>query len=389
MRNEPRLTNPSESRIPNPESRLSRREFLAASLFLPAIAAHQTSNARFISTVPLGTASGSPTAPLNRLLGNGLDARLFTDLSTIDPRDKTTLITPNERFYVRTAAPSETSAANAFSRILRVDRLATRVGPWVMECAGNADPANFGLLSAASWEGIPVHAVLDTLPKPAPNARVLVSGVDDPGPSVTSTPGASWIFSRDQLERAILATRMNDAPLPSHHGSPARLVVPGWYGCACIKWVDAIRFVPDDAAATTQMREFAGRTHQAVDSPDALRSLRARDYEPPVIDTAAIPVRVERWVVDGRTEYRIVGILWGGSKPTSALSIRFKAGASWVKVDDCPQPPSTLTWSTWTHTWRPAEPGRYQIVLRVDDPTIRTRRLDLFYYVREVEISEI
>ena len=58
-------------------------------------------------------------------------------------------------------------------------------------------------------------------------------------------------------------------------------------------------------------------------------------------------------------------------------------------MDNCPLPTSTLTWTLWLHTWCPAEPGRYQIVLRVDDPTIRTRRLDIFFYVREIEIDEV
>src|SRR5262249_35600254 len=254
---------------------------------------------------------------------------------------------------------------------------------YVLECAGNADPANFGLLSAATWDGIPVSAVLDRLRPSATNARVLVNGVDDQGPSMTSIPGASWIFSRDQLDRAVLATRMNDAPLPPHHGAPVRLIVPGWYGCACIKWVDRIAFVADDSPATTQMREFAGRTHQHG-TPE-----RAREYDPAVIDTAAIPIRVEKWIAAGRVEYRITGVMWGGTTPTNALSIRFKVSEPWTRVDDCPLPASTLTWSTWTHTWRPRAPGRYQIVLRVDDPTIRTRRLDFFYYVREIDVDEV
>ena len=99
-------------------------------------------------------------------------------------------------------------------------------------------------------------------------------------------------------------------------------------------------------------------------------------------------MRVEKWVMNGRVAYNVIGIIWGGSKPTNALSIRFKSGAPWTRVDDCPLPASTLTWSLWSHTWRPAEPGRYQIVLRVDDPSIRTRRLDIFFYVREIQIDE-
>jgi DMSO/TMAO reductase YedYZ molybdopterin-dependent catalytic subunit len=363
-----------------PDLRLTRRDFLAASLLVPAFA-RQTSEARLLGTVPLGNPGGTPTAPLERLVGSGLDARLFTNLSTIDRRDPSTLITSNDRFYIRSAAPPSPGEKPAGFEA-ELQRSARRVGPYVMECAGNADPANFGLISAATWEGVPMNAMLDRMRAPA-NVRVLVSGTDHPGPSRTSVPGASWIFTRDQLDRALLASRMNDAPLPPHHGSPIRLVIPGWYGCACIKWVNLIEIVSDDAPATTQMREFAARTHQ--DGEPRL----ARDYAAATIDTAAIPVRVEKWIAGGRIEYRVTGIQWGGSKPTNALSIRFRAGGPWVKIDDCPVPESTFTWTVWTHTWRPTEPGRYQIVLRVDDPSIRTRRLDLFYYVREMEITEV
>lgn len=365
---------------------VKRRDFLVAALALPFWP--QISAAKFISTVALGNPAGARTAPLGRLLGNGLDARQFNDLSTIDPGDRSTLVTPNERFYIRTAAPADAAGARNLSRATGVDlasleKASTRVGPYVMECAGNGDQANFGLLSNASWEGVPIPAILDRMPAPAAGARVLVSGVDDPGPAVTSTPGASWIFTRDQLERAVLATRMNDAPLSRHHGAPWRLMVPGWYGCACIKWVDRIAFVPDNAPATSQMQEFAARTHQTGEP--AL----AGAYEAAVIDTAAIPVRVEKWAVAGRIEYRIIGIVWGGTRPTDALSIRFKTGGAWTKVDHVTPQASALTWSTWTHTWRPTAAGRYQIVLRVDDPNIRTRRLDLFYYVREIDITDV
>ena len=270
---------------------------------------------------------------------------------------------------------------------LRLRDLDARAAPparVLLECSGNADQTNYGLLSAADWEGIPLTAMLDRVKAASGASRVLVSGVDDASRAwQTSVAGASWIFTREDLQRAILATRMNGAALPRDHGAPARLIVPGWYGCACIKWVDRIELVPDAAPATSQMREFAARTHQ-----DRGASV-ARDFIPAVIDTAAMPVRVEQWIAGGRTQYRITGIVWGGTKPTNALSIRFKSGGPWTKVDDCPLPASTLTWSLWTYTWRPAEPGRYEIVLRVDDPSIRTRRLDVFFYVREIQIDEV
>jgi sulfane dehydrogenase subunit SoxC len=282
--------------------------------------------------------------------------------------------------------------------LAKVDRTngRVRVGPYVMECAGNSDPTNFGLISAATWSGLPMPLVLERLGIRESTPGVLVEGLDSPGPARTSVPGASWIFTRAQLDRAILADEMNGAPLPPDHGGPStRLIVPGWYGCACIKWVAGITGAPDTAPATVQMREFAARTHQPFDSREVASGLRsgqpllAREFEPAIVDTAAMPVRVEKWTEAGRVFYRIVGIIWGGTTATNALSIRFRSGGAWTRVEYCPLPASTLTWSLWTHTWRPEEPGRYQIVLRVDDPAIRTRRLDLFFYVREVQIEEV
>ena len=386
---------------------LNRRQFLSVALLAPALARLQPlAGGRPTGTIPFGI-PGAATTPLNRLLGAGLDARLFTDLSLVTAEQS---VTPNDRFFVRTETPTtlpevgswKMDCAGLVARpqafdITSLQKIGAGGGRYLIECAGNADPDNNGLISVADWDGVPVAALLDRLGA-RPNARVQLSGYDIENTpeqtSRTSIPGASWVFSQDDLRPALLATRMNGAPLPREHGAPVRLVIPGWYGCACIKWVNRVELVGGDAAATTQMMEFAQRTHQPFDSPyessGALRAgtpLPARNYIPATIDTAAVPVRIERWDVGGKAEYRVIGIIWGGHKPTNALAIRFKQSESWVPVENCPIPKSTLTWSLWTHTWRPTEPGRYEIVLKVTDPTIRTRRLDLFYYVRTVVLE--
>lgn len=375
-----------------------RRRFLAASLVavLTRLESHAAGppdvpGGRLVGRVPLGRFDGGPAPPLEVLLGAGLDARLFTDLSDLSAGG---LVTPTERFYVRTAFPATLQRTRPWSIRLgsgaldleSLTPLVTSCGTHLVECAGNSDPASFGLMSAARWDGIPIGAMLDRMPPAAGATRVLVGGVDDfTHPSRSSVPGGSWIFSRDDLERAgaFLATGMNGGPLPRDHGFPVRLVVPGWYGCACLKWVDRIEWVGDDAPATSQMREFATRTHQPAGA--AL----AREFQPAVIDQSAMPIRVERWAAAEGLVHRVVGVLWGGSKPTNALQIRFRYDEPWVDVSHCPLPATNATWSLWSHLWRPKTPGRYQIVLRISDPTIRTRRLDLFFYTREVEIDRV
>ena len=371
---------------------MDRRDFLKVGWLaaLGPIFARQAGlpGGRLLGTLPLGGQGAQPAPPFGRVLGSGLDARLFTDLSTLT-RDA--LVTPTERFFIRTTYSPKVSRASwtievgglvRTARAVAIDSLSDLVRPMgthVIECAGNTNPTNFGLISAAQWDGIPLMALLDRVTPQSRGVRIAVSGVDDlTQHSQTSVPGASWIFSRDDLEHAsaFLTTRMNGAPLPRDHGSPVRLVVPGWYGCACIKWVNQIDVVADDAAATSQMIEFARRTHQ-----DGQPKL-AREFTPAVIDTAAMPVRVEKWMVAGRVIYRLVGVLWGGPKPGNA-------NQPWTAVDDCPMPVSPTNWTLWSHLWRPEAPGRYEIVLRVNDPAVRTRRLDLFFYTRQVTVDEV
>ncbi|MEE8429233.1 MAG: molybdopterin-dependent oxidoreductase [Gammaproteobacteria bacterium] len=257
-------------------------------------------------------------------------------------------------------------------------------GSFVLECSGNAGNG-FGLLSAASWDGVLMEDILKMVSPTAGATRLLVSGFDEPTvPSKNSTRGASWIFSFDQLVEAgaFLATRMNTEALPPDHGAPVRLYVPGWYGCTAIKWVDELRLVGEDEPATAQMKEFASRTHQR-----GVPQL-ARDYRAASADQAAMPIRIEQWRIDGATRYRIVGILWGGHKIIDRLTLRFNPGEPFVPAHICPAMKHNQPWTLWSHVWDPPGPGRYRMRTRIDDWSISTRRLDQGWYDREVEISE-
>jgi DMSO/TMAO reductase YedYZ molybdopterin-dependent catalytic subunit len=327
--------------------------------------------------------------------GPGLERRRFTDISGLTP-DR--LITPTGQVFLRTDAPPGVAeraphwgvALGPDGRAGRVGidelrRLAAPMGAHLIECAGNTDPNNFGLLSVAEWGGVPLTDIVSRL-APGPDTwGVLITGEDHDSSARSSVPGASWIVPLGELARlgAFLATEMNGAPLPLDHGGPVRLVVPGWYGCAWIKWVRDVTLVPADATVTLQMAEYAGRTHQDG------RPLRARDYEAPVIDLAATPIRVERRRVNGALEHHVVGIVWGGASPVSALEIRFESKGPWQRLDVCPRPTTTRRWSVWSCPWTPPGPGTYTIALRCPEPGVRTRRLDLYFYARRVRIGDV
>jgi DMSO/TMAO reductase YedYZ molybdopterin-dependent catalytic subunit len=352
-----------------------------------------------IGLLPLFRDRSQPQAFGVKYGGVGLDARLVTDLSKLEPN---TLITSNELAYIRTEMPAaaveaaakgpwvlEGSGLVAQPAMLKLDDLtkqSKKMGPHLFECSGNANPANFGLMSVAEWEGIPLTDVVARL-KPSKEATaVLVSGFDHIGQnSQRSIVGASWVYPLASLDKlgAFLAVQMNGEPVPADHGKPVRLVVPGWYGCTWIKWVNEIRLVGPDEPATTQMVEFANRTHQS--EPHKF----ARDYTPADIQTAATPVRVEKRKGPNGLEYRIVGIVWGGNKAVDRLQIRFKKDEAFTPFAICPTPKTHTMWSLWEYRWKPAAPGTYDIALEVADPSVPQRRLKTGYYVRQVKIEEV
>ncbi|MFQ5789336.1 MAG: molybdopterin-dependent oxidoreductase [Acidobacteriota bacterium] len=257
------------------------------------------------------------------------------------------------------------------------------MGVQLLECSGNTKFRRFGLMSSAEWSGVALLKVLEKVEPTTRATRVLVSGFDEHSDAHSpSVLGASWIFSFDELEQtgAYLATGMNGRPLPRDHGAPVRLIVPGWYGCTCIKWVNEIVLVDEEAASTAQMREYASRTHQ-----DGVPEL-ARDFEPASMDLAAMPIRVEKWRTNEEVTYRVVGILWGGHGLTDGLVIRFNPDTPYAPVEDYVHE-TNGTWALWSHTWKPRTPRRYAIQLQVNDPAIRTRRLDRGYYIRQVDTS--
>lgn len=346
----------------------------------------------FLRSVPFvgenDDAVGSPT-------GSGLGGRLALDLSSLT---SDTLNTPTDQFFIRTRYPDQLDpwiawkiTANGLLQrplewsLTELLSLEEPMGECLLECSGNRGNRHFGLISAARWSGVPMSKILAKMDLSPRATRLLISGFDQhSGPNQGSVPGASWIFTLEQLESAgaFLATGMNAVPLPPDHGYPIRLVVPGWYGCTCIKWVQQIVALDEMAAATAQMTEYASRTHQEG------QLKLARDFKPATIDLAAMPVRVEQWQVDGTPLYRVVGILWGGSQPTKALEIRFNPDQEYLPVEEYQQE-THKTWSLWYHTWRPKAARQFRIQLRVNDPNVQTRRLDRAYYVRTVNVKSV
>jgi DMSO/TMAO reductase YedYZ molybdopterin-dependent catalytic subunit len=263
------------------------------------------------------------------------------------------------------------------------------MGVHLMECSGNPRSASFGMISAARWSGVPVEEVLRRLPDDSADKhalssqdqkQILISGFDEfTSHSDNSLPGASWIFNLSQLisAGAFFATHMNGDKLNVDHGYPVRLLVPNWYGCTCIKWVNQIKIVGHFERSTAHMREFATRTQQ-IGVPEL-----ASDFLPASIDRAAMPIRIEKWRIQSTLVHRIIGISWGQNFSDENLAIRFLEKQAYTPVKEYEHIKDS-SWSFWAFDWQPQEPGLYNIQLCVNKQSTQTRRLDQGYYNRSV-----
>ena len=389
-------------------SRLTRRELLGAGLltggalligFDEVVWARPSPQEKgaFAGGKLLGKVEFADERPVqpDTAFGSELDGRLYTDLSGLTWPE---IVTPTGKFYIRTRASEILPEAKGWqigmdglvrkpSRvpIAEVRSAAKPMGTHLMECAGNVRLARFGMISVGVWAGVKLTDLLDTAGGKPEGTRVLISGFDRyVAKSASSVPGASWIFTAQELKEAgtFLATELNGQPLTRDHGAPIRLVVPGWYGCTCIKWVDSITFLDEKAEATSQMQEYAARTLQR-----GMPRL-AREFIPAVIDVAAMPVRVEKWLVDEKIRYRVEGVAWGGTRPVKELQIRFNPEEDFVRVDNFSQTKND-PWTLWSHAWSPKTPGTYSIRLAVKDAGVPARKMETGYYVRSVEITEV
>ncbi|MBL8129074.1 MAG: sulfite oxidase, partial [Chloroflexia bacterium] len=280
-------------------------------------------------------------------------------------------ITPNDEFFVikhfnvpeLTAADWRLEVGGLVDQpmTLSLEELKARPRqevPFTIECSGNsAFPFNKGLVSNAVWAGTPLAALLDDAGVQEPGIEVVFWGADA-GEQTWREMTVTEQFARSMsLEDArnpenLLAYEMNGEPLPALHGFPLRLIAPGWYGIANVKWLSRIevwnrRYMGNFMArdyVTIREEERDGQTTWTFTSVGRARLKSA-------------PAKVTK---DGQ-EYQIMGAAWGG--PIAGVEVRIDDGpwqpATLLQEDDSP-----FTWTFWTLDWGTPTPGEHTVTSR-------------------------
>ena len=136
-----------------------------------------------------------------------------------------------------------------------------------LECAGNGrsqleprvkgEQWNFGAVSTAEWTGVPLVEVLDRAGVKPGALEVLFRGIDSGMVDGLSHPihfERSLRIDDARGAEVLLAYAMNGEPLPVQHGYPLRVIVPGWYAVASVKWLAGIEVIGEPFQRTLSDR---------------------------------------------------------------------------------------------------------------------------------------
>ena len=158
----------------------------------------------------------------------------------------------------------------------------------------------------------------------------------------------------------LLAYELNGAPLPPQHGFPLRLLVPGWYGMANVKWLDRIEVLDRPFDGYQQAQGYRLRQSEDEDGEPLQRMLPRSLLVPPGIPeflTRDRTVRAGECLVEGRA--------WSGLAPIERVEVSADGGSTWAEAELDP-PEGRWAWRGWRFRWD-AEPGEYVLCSRARD----------------------
>jgi DMSO/TMAO reductase YedYZ molybdopterin-dependent catalytic subunit len=223
--------------------------------------------------------------------------------------------------------------------------------PWLLEAVGTAD-----------WTGVALRDVLrDAAVDPAA-VEIVFTGADHGIERGVEQDYQRALPLTDALaEDVLLAYAMNGAPLPAQHGAPVRLIVPGWYGMAHVKWLREITAVTEPFAGFQNAEAYRLRKDaDEVGIPVTRIAPRALLIPPGYPDFMSR----ERFVPAGMVP--LGGRAWSGLAPVTAVEISTDDGATWAPTDLSPETDGRWAWRRWTFEWD-AAPGRHLLAVRATD----------------------
>ncbi|WP_335992084.1 molybdopterin-dependent oxidoreductase [Glycomyces sp. MUSA5-2] len=239
------------------------------------------------------------------------------------------------------------------------------------ECAGSPLRPHLPQRKAANvkWRGVPLRAVLEAAGVHEDARYLLSSGAD----------GGTWqhahhpAYEKDlPLAKALhpatlLATAMNDKPLPVGHGGPVRLVVPGWYGTNSTKWLRSLRLSARRSESAFARKYYVDRETVG----NTIRETPVWAMEPNSIIVAPVS---DQTAGEGAAPVEIWGWCWA-EQAVARLDVSTDGGGTWTAAELAPG--QDFAWQRFSLQWTPPGQGEYRILSRATDEAGRTQPIEL------------
>jgi DMSO/TMAO reductase YedYZ molybdopterin-dependent catalytic subunit len=245
--------------------------------------------------------------------------------------------------------------------------------PWLEEAVGTAE-----------WTGVPLREVLTEAGVQAKAQNVVFTGADH-GTERGIEQDYQRSLSLDEISATnpFLAHTMNGQPLLPQHGAPLRVIVPGWYGMAQVKWLIGITVIAETFEGFQNLQTYRIKHVADEDGEPVTRILPRALVRPPGFPDFQTRTRV---VETG--SHVLTGRAWSGIAPIERAQVSVDGGNSW---DDAKLDPAgdLYEWRRWEWTWLAAIPGRYELAVRATDAAGNTQPLEQRWNVQGMANNQV
>ena len=294
--------------------------------------------------------------------------------------DVSSWVTPNRWFFVRSHYETpkidldrwRLSIGGCVERELElawddIESLPQRSVFATVECAGNGRSFltphvegvqwTAGAVGHAEWSGPPLGLVLERARVKPDALEIVCTGADrglEHGMSGPQHFARSLPLAKALHPDTLLATHMNGEPLEPSPGFPLRLIVPGWYGVASVKWLSRIEAADApfggyfQTVKYTITQQSGGGARREIVGPMPVKSEIVRP-----LDGATL----------GAGANRIFGMAWAGEHAVEAVEVSVDSGENWQRAHVHGQM-AAYSWVPWEYLWEVGGSGSYTIVAR-------------------------
>jgi DMSO/TMAO reductase YedYZ molybdopterin-dependent catalytic subunit len=180
----------------------------------------------------------------------------------------------------------------------------------------------------------------------------------------------------------LLAWEMNGQPLTKEHGAPLRLIVPGWFGIAWVKWLTRIELLD-----RRYMSKYMARDYVTIRGEERDGKTIWRETSVGPIDTKSV---IARAMKENDGHVRLTGAAWTDGTPLKRVEVQVRKnqktapGDRWIPAR-LEKADGKYAWRFFHFDWEKPEAGEYYVVSRAvdaegriqpagEDPAIQMKR---------------